>query len=147
MKSFVFAVATCLGLVVPMGLVALTAGDARAARALVYDVKFNDSAVQLTADHLSPGDRIVLSDSLWREGKSSGRIEGICTVTSGDGTAICNANLMLADGTIAIQFVDAPPRSKDFAVVGGTGAYAGLLGSGTVVEHENQTGTLTLTLG
>jgi hypothetical protein len=74
-------------------------------------------------------------------------VEGICTITSGDGTAICNASLMLIDGTIAIQFVNAPPPSKDFAVVGGTGAYKGLAGSGTLLEHGNETGTLTLTLG
>lgn len=146
MKTFLFAAATCLGLVVPMGLVALTTGDARAARALAYDVKFNDSPLARAA-HSSPGDRIVLSDSLWREERLAGRIEGACTVTSGDGTAICNASLMLSDGTIAIQFIDAPPPSTEFAVVGGTGAYKGLAGSGTLLQHGDRTGVLTLTLG
>ena len=147
MKTFLFAAATCLGLVVPMAVVALTTGDARAARALAYDVRFNDSALPATTAHPAPGDRIVLSDSLWREGRSAGRIEGACTVTSADGTAICNANLMLNDGTIAIQFIDVPPPSAEFAVVGGTGAHQGLTGSGTLVQRGGETGALTLTLG
>jgi len=147
MKTFLFAAATCLGLVVPMAVVALTTGDARAARALAYDVKFNDSVLPATTTHSGPGDRIVLSHSLWREGRSAGRIEGACTVTSVDGTAICNASLMLNDGTIAIQFIDAPPPSAEFAVVGGTGAYQGLAGSGTLVQQSDESGALTLTLG
>lgn len=146
MKTFLFAAATCLGLVVPMAVVALTTGDARAARSLIYDVKFTDSALPSTG-HSGPGDRIVLSDSLWREGRSAGRIEGACTVTSADGTAICNASLMFSDGTIAIQFIDAPPPGAEFAVVGGTGAYQGLAGSGTLVQRGDESGTLTLTLG
>ena len=147
MKTFLFAAATCLGLVVPMAVVALTTGDARAARALAYDVKFNDSTLPAAPAQSGPGDRIVLSDSLWREGRSAGRIEGACTVTSVDGTAICNASLMLNDGTIAIQFIDAPPPSSEFAVVGGTGAYEGLAGSGMLIQRGDETGVLTLTLG
>ena len=147
MKTFLFATATLLGLVVPMAVVGLTAGDARAARAMAYDIKFNDTFVQAKSDSLAAGDRIVMSDSLWREGSPAGRIDGICTITGAEGFAICNASLMLGDGTIAIQFINSPPPTKEFAVVGGTGAYAGLLGSGTVVEHGDETGTLTLTLG
>src|SRR3569833_3778132 len=112
MKSLLFAAATCLGLIVPMGLVALTTSDARAARALTYDIKFSQSIVQARPDRLTPGDRIVLSHTLWHDGKLAGRIEGVCTITSGDGTAICNATAMLDDGTIAVQFVNGTATTK-----------------------------------
>jgi hypothetical protein len=147
MKTVLFAVATCLGLIVPMGLVALTTSDARAARALAYDIKFNQSIVQAQPDRLTPGDRIVLGHTLWHDGKLAGRIEGVCTITSGEGTAICNATAMLDDGTIAVQFVNATASTEEFAVLGGTGAYAGLLGSGTFIAQDDQSGTVMVTLG
>ena len=147
MKTFLFAAATCLGLIAPMGLVALSTSDARAARALAYDIKFNQSIVRAQPDRLTPGDRIVLSHTLWHHAKLAGRIEGVCTITSGDGTAICNATAMLDDGTIALQFVNAAATTKEFAVLGGTGAYAGLLGSGTFIAQNDQSGTVMVTLG
>ena len=147
MKSLLFAAATCLGLIVPMGLVALTTSDARAARALTYDIKFSQSIVQARPDRLTPGDRIVLSHTLWHDAKLAGRIEGVCTVTSGDGTASCNATAMLDDGTIAVQCVNATTTTEEFAVLGGTGAYAGLLGSATFIAQNDQSGTVMVTLG
>jgi hypothetical protein len=48
----------------------------------------------------------------------------------------------LGDGTIATQFLNAPPPRKVFAVVGGTGRYEGARGSGELVEAPDQTGAL-----
>jgi hypothetical protein len=87
----------------------------------------------------SPGETIVFSTALKREGKAAGRGEFVQTVVDPKYRGISiRADLLLADGTIELQGGGVsvrppggakPTRETDMAIVGGTGAYAGAAGS------------------
>ena len=118
------------------------ASPVAAREALHFDVQFRDTILAADPSTLAAGDRIILSDRLLRGGREVGHDAGVCTITDPAGEAICEVVYSLPDGTIAAQFINAPPPAKTFAVVGGTGRYAGARGTGTLLEHEDQTGVL-----
>ncbi len=117
-----------------------------AAETLSYEVTFNDSVLAAKTDGLNLGDRFIIDDVLLKDGKQVGTNSGVCTVTNVAGIALCNVTFVLAEGTLSIQFVNSPPPTKDFAVMGGTGAYAGKTGSGQLIENGDNTGKVTFTL-
>jgi hypothetical protein len=88
----------------------------------------------------SGGDMFVLSTTLLRNGKAAGRAEYVQTAVDDRYQGISMVvHLLLPDGTIELQGaglnrqapgLPKPGAESDFAVVGGTGAYAGA--SGTV---------------
>jgi hypothetical protein len=117
------------------------------AETLTFDVAFNDSFVTAKPDALSAGDNIIINDVLRKDGKNVGMTSGVCTITEpNQGYAICNVTFVLADGAVSIQFVNSPPPEKHFAIVGGSDAYAGAEGSGVLIEHGDNTGSLVLTI-
>jgi hypothetical protein len=129
------------------GCLVLGVSPTLAAGTLSFDVKFHDTFVQSKGDTISVGDRIILDDALFKDKATpAGRIEGLCTIASMDAMAICNATLVLDDGTIAIQFVNAPPPEKDFAVIGGTGTYRAAKGMGHLTENGDETGQISVDL-
>lgn len=119
---------------------------AHADQTLAYDVRFHDTVLAAKTDGLSLGDRFILDDTLLQGGKAVGKSSGLCTITDTTGIALCNVTFTLPDGTVSIQFVNAPPPKKDFAVIGGTGSYAGSTGTGVMIENGDNTGNLSLTL-
>lgn len=137
MLRFVFAAAVAV----------LAVSAASAAETLEFDVTFNDSFVTAKPDALSAGDNIIINDVLLKDGKNVGMTSGVCTITEpNQGYAICNVTFVLAEGAVSIQFVNSPPPEKHFAIVGGTDAYAGAKGSGVLIEHGDNTGSLTLNI-
>jgi len=93
------------------------------------------------------GNRIILNDLVLLDGTEIGHNGGVCTVTDADGGELfCAVTWYLPDGTISTQFLNTPPPEKTFAVIGGTGAYVGAQGTGTLIEHGDETGTVTFDL-
>jgi hypothetical protein len=109
---------------------------------LAFDIEFHDTILAADSTQLSLGDRFILSDRLLANGTEVGHTSGLCTITDAAGEAICNVVFALPGGTIAAQFVNAPPPEKVFAIIGGTGRYQGARGTGELVEAPDQTGTL-----
>jgi len=105
----------------------------------------------------SPGETIVFSTTLRREGKVAGRGEFVQTVVDPRYRGISTrADLLLQDGTIELQSAGVsvrppggakPSPDPDMAIVGGTGAYAGAAGTVrmTAAGHRRQRLELTFT--
>lgn len=124
-------------------LFAALSTSASLAETLDYDVVFNDSLLTARSDALSVGDRIIVNDRLLQNGREAGNAAGVCTIVDVEAsTAICTIAFTLEDGLLAVQFVNSPPPEKHFPILGGTGAYAGRLGTGTLIEHGDGTGTV-----
>jgi hypothetical protein len=104
----------------------------------------------------SPGDVIVFSTSLRRDGKPDGRAEFVQTVVDQRYRGVSmHADLLLADGTLELQGAGLsrrapggakPSAETDMAIVGGTGAYAGATGSIKLIPSGRTTQRLELTL-
>lgn len=124
------------------------ASPAAAAGALQFDVQFNDSI--LAADPSAGfqlGDRVILNDLVLLDGKQVGHNGGVCTIIdAAGGEMFCAVTWSLPDGTISTQFLNTPPPEKVFAITGGTEAYQGAQGIGVLVEHGDQTGTVSFEL-
>ncbi|HVL26323.1 MAG TPA: hypothetical protein VM450_19695 [Thermomicrobiales bacterium] len=116
---------------------------------LTFDVQFRDTPI--VADQAAGfqlGDRVILNDLLLQNGAEVGHNGGVCTIIdAAGGEMFCAVTWSLPDGTVSTQFLNTPPPEKTFAVVGGTGAYEGASGTGTLVEHGDETGTVTFNLG
>jgi hypothetical protein len=92
----------------------------------------------------SAGDIAAFSTSLVRDGKAAGRGEFAQTLVDNRYQGVVTqADLLLADGTVALQGAGvngrppggADPRAQnDMAVVGGTGAYAGARGTARLTD-------------
>lgn len=132
---------------IPAVAAALVVVPALAQEPLAFDVRFNDTFLAAEPDRLSLGDRIIINDRLLKDGAEAGSAAGVCTIVDpATGAAICTISFTLSDGTLAAQFVNRPPPEKTFAVVGGTGAYAGRQGSGILVENGDETGRVSFEL-
>lgn len=104
----------------------------------------------------SPGDVVVFSTSLRRDGKPDGRAEFVQTVVDPRYRGISmRADLLLSDGTLELQGAGLsrrapgganPSSETDMAIVGGTGAYAGANGSVKLVPSGRTTQRLEVTL-
>jgi hypothetical protein len=115
---------------------------------MVFDVQFRDTPILADdAAGFQLGDRVMLNDLVLTGGTEVGHNGGVCTIIdSVGGEMFCAVTWSLPNGTIATQFLNTPPPEKTFAIVGGTGAYAGASGTGTLVEHGDGTGTVTFDL-
>lgn len=108
-----------------------------------FEVEFDDTILAASQNGLDVGDRIVLHDRLLQGGQQVGHDGGVCTVTDpAGGETLCVVTFSLPGGTLSTQFLNTPPPEKAFAVLGGTGDYAGATGHGTLLEHPDQTGDL-----
>jgi len=104
----------------------------------------------------SPGDVVVFSTSLRRDGNPDGRAEFVQTVVDPSYRGISmRADLLLSDGTLELQGAGlsrrapggAKPSSEtDMAIVGGTGVYAGASGSVKLVPSGRTTQRLEIAL-
>lgn len=102
----------------------------------------------------TPGETIVFSTSLKREGKAAGRGEFVQTIVDPRYRGVSTtADLLLSDGTIELQGAGLsgrppggakPSRESDMAVVGGTGAYAGAGGTVRILPAGHLTQRLVL---
>lgn len=115
---------------------------------LVFDVQFRDTPILADdAAGFQLGDRVMLNDLVLSGGTEVGHNGGVCTIIDvAGGEMFCAVTWSLPNGTIATQFLNTPPPEKTFAVIGGTGAYVGASGTGTLVEHGDGTGTVTFDL-
>jgi hypothetical protein len=101
----------------------------------------------------SPGDRLEFSSMLHQNGKVAGRVEADCAAVDSKYKAlVCNLVAILPDGRISLQgaylnksLPGVGGRDEQWAVTGGTGAYAGA--TGTMKRAGNgKHDTLTFTL-
>ena len=115
---------------------------------LEFDVAFSPlSYTDLGDAGFSAADVIVFHDRLLRDGRQVGHEVGSCVLVDASGLANCTAVLTLDDrGTIAFAFENAPPPEKTLAITGGSGDFSDAGGDGTLVEHGDGTGTLTLSV-
>jgi hypothetical protein len=97
----------------------------------------------------TPGDHVVTTDGLLRDGVTAGSMEQACTmVKAGAGlfasTFDCTGEFALAEGSLTVQgsFVPAHPESS-FAITGGTGAFATARGE-VILATEADTITIKL---
>ena len=115
---------------------------------LQFDVEFSPpSYTDLGDPGFSAADVLVFHDQLLRDGRQVGHEVGGCVLVEASGLANCTAVLTLDDrGTIAFAFENAPPPEKTLAITGGSGDFGDAGGDGTLVEHGDGTGTLTLSV-
>jgi hypothetical protein len=143
------AVAASAALVVA---VVAVAGSSAAASddgdTLEFQVEFSPpSYTDLGDPGFSPADVIVFHDQLLQDGRPAGHEVGSCVLVDAAGLANCTAVVTLDDrGTIAFAFENAPPPEKTLAITGGSGDFRDAGGDGTLVEHGDGTGTLTLSV-
>ena len=129
------------------GMAAEVASPVATGPMLQFDVRFHDTILAAGGSGLALGDRFILGDRLLQGGAEVGHNAGVCTITDAEvAEALCEVTWTLPDGTIATQFLNAPPPEKVFAIVGGTGRYAGARGAGTLVEFGDETGTVAFRL-
>src|SRR2546423_1460586 len=150
------AIALVLGLVGAGSLAAApdrAAGGAAAARTLRFEVRvspFSLIPVNPERDPTHPfelGDELTFHDLLFADGRQVGDDGGSCVIVDvAQALASCTEVIRLPGGTIAAQFLNAPPPQKQLAITGGTGAYRAAGGEGTLVEFGPETGSLTLQL-
>lgn len=105
----------------------------------------------------SPGETIVFSTSLRREGRAAGRGEFVQTIVDPRYRGVSTtADLLLADGTIELQGAGLsgrppggaqPSHETEMAIVGGTGAYTGAGGSVKLLPAGHLTQRLELSFG
>jgi hypothetical protein len=106
----------------------------------------NDTPPKLTGDHspFSAGDSFVFTSELrTKSGKHAGWLDGSCVAITGGKKAVtsCEGVFRLAGGELILAAT--PPQSDgptDIAIIGGTGAYAGVRGqvhSVTVSDTRN----------
>jgi hypothetical protein len=83
---------------------------------------------------ISSGDQLAFTELVYdRDGRRIGSLHGFCVETVGGRRARgpCTAIFGLTDGTIVVTGMATPRRNNFiFAVVGGTGLYDGMRGSG-----------------
>jgi len=122
-------------------------------KALHFDVAFSPLSVVAANNVPNPdspfalGDEIVFHDQLSVKGKQAGDEVGSCVIAALTPEVLANCSLVirLSGGTITGQFASSPgPAPKAIAITGGTGTYLNVGGEGSLVELENNMGTLTL---
>jgi len=124
---------------------------------LRFNVKFSDHyvvdvpPVGKTPQDVGIGDYAVFSDQLFdRKGHFVGTEGGSGLVTKISKTEVqvfFTLAIQLPHGQIAASGLSSPAPSKQLAVVGGTGRYAGAGGHLDLVENGDGTGKLVITLG
>ena len=115
-------------------------------RTLQFHVVFSPfELVDVGAPGFSIGDEVVFHDQLYAGSRHVGDELGSCVVVDAAvALANCTMVIRLPRGSIAASFPNSPPPTKHLAITGGTGGFGSVDGQGTLVEHGDGTGTLTL---
>jgi hypothetical protein len=120
---------------------------------LRYDIAFRPFAenyVDVGTPGAGIGDMLVFQDQILDRGRQVGIQGGTCTVTAllagGHFQTHCVGTVSLPGGQIAFQGLVTDAPEKHMAVVGGTGRFRDAGGDLTVLEHGDDTGTLTVRL-
>jgi len=120
---------------------------------LRYDIAFRpfgENYVDVGTPGPGVGDMLVFQDRILDHGRHVGVQGGTCTVTEllaeGHFQTHCVGTVSLPAGQIAFQGLVTDAPEKHMAVVGGTGRYRDAGGDLTVLEHGDDTGTLTVRL-
>jgi hypothetical protein len=118
---------------------------------LVFQVVFSPFELAQTNNVRNPnspfslGDELLFHDQLFSGGQQVGDEGGSCVIIDvTQGLANCTEVVRLPGGTIALQFLNAPPPTKQLAITGGTGIYDAVGGEATLVEFNSVHGKLTL---
>jgi hypothetical protein len=131
------------------------APPAAAARGTVlrYDIAFrplDENFVDIGTPGPGIGDLLVFQDRILDRGRQVGVQGGSCTITAllpeDHFQTHCTGTVVLPGGQIAFQGLVTDAPEKRMAVVGGTGRYRTAAGELTVLEHADDTGTLTVRL-
>ena len=90
-----------------------------------------EQVVDLGAKGDSPGDLLVFSNPLYdaANAKATGSSNGYCVRTVVGKTWQCSWTMQVEGGQLAVAGTDPDHGDADFAIVGGTGRYAGARGS------------------
>lgn len=132
------AAALC-GVAVAVGGAALVAAPASSATPASSTIRFSNTidgpptAVDVGAPGLSVGDTYFISSTM--RGPLTGRTAASCAITSlaGAGVQQCSIDFLAGRGTIATHgLTDSARQVVRLVVVGGTGAFSGRTGSGTL---------------
>jgi hypothetical protein len=145
------------GLLLCTGTVAAAAADPSPhPRSLRFGIRFSPFDVidvpplQQHDGDFRPGDYTVFSDTLIdRAGHVIGTEGGTGVITKVDDTgAQINYVLTISipGGQLAAQGLGSPDPHKHLGIVGGTGRFVDASGEIDVIEHGDETGTLTITL-
>jgi hypothetical protein len=142
-RTTAVAVALTTAIIV-CGIAVLPAlGDAPAAtRTLVFtstESRRDFKAIDLPPKGQSVGDRYEFASMLHRHGRVAGRVEADCSAVDATYKALqCNLVVIRPDGSITLQgaYLNKPlpgvgGTHEEYAITGGTGAYAGATGSMT----------------
>ena len=93
----------------------------------------------------SPGDMFVFDQPLLdSRGNDIGNNSGVCVRTRIGHSLQCQWTLTLSNGSIQVAGREFDKGASDIAIVGGTGAFAGI--SGYMTSLNNDDGTFTQTL-
>jgi hypothetical protein len=148
--------ALLLGLAGALSVSAVSRADddgGDASETMLLDVRFSPQTLIATNNERNPdsplalGDANLFHDQLFRDGEQVGDEAGSCVIVALAPQVLANCSIVvrLPDGHITGQFATSPgPDPKPIALTGGTGAYRGIGGEGTLVEFGDETGTLTL---
>lgn len=96
----------------------------------------------------SAGDLTVWNEPVVNEsGKKIGTSNGFCIRTSPGKLSECRWTLSLVDGTISLANTEASTGTSPAAIVGGTGAYVGVIGEAAVTpDAKNNSWTIRMKL-
>jgi hypothetical protein len=86
------------------------------------------------------------TDRVSEGGKAAGTDSGSCTFVKGAKRATCHATFRLIDGTIGVRGTVGPSGVFQLTIAGGTGAYAGVKGTGTAKPAGKSKSLVTLRL-
>ena len=128
---------------------AATSGKARVIK--LTTERRQETQVDVGEKGFGPGDQIVLSDVLFRDGKRVGTAGVTCTVIfiSSDQQTVqlqCVGTLSLPNGQITLQGLPTISESFFLAITGGTGAYRTAHGQAKVTTVSDTSDQYTLQL-
>jgi len=156
MRRTVLTGAVIAALLVLIGGVSIAAANPRSGgsghdgggRKLRFDVEFSPfTLIDVGEAGPSLGDMLVFHDKLLVKGKQVGEEGGTCPIVDVAQSLVnCTGTVRLRAGQITFQGLATSDPTKHLAVTGGTGAYQGAGGQGTLVEFGNGKGSLTLEL-
>jgi hypothetical protein len=147
MSTRTLAAVAAASILAGTGLVASASGQS-AGRTLEFTAKApaskDASQIDLKPRGLSAGDEFLIAQTLRANGTTAGRMHVVCTIVdvSYEGQE-CRVSLILRDGQLIARGAGldrnlpgvgdgSPGKGDQFAILGGTGAYAGAGGTLTV---------------